>query len=131
MTSVPVSLYPKLGSETEAKDKFVNTFVRMVQISKQFPESDSRHEDVVNQAAQLSLWVSSLSYDDITDCWSRIHTKLTEGSSTLGSHSSLMYLETSLNMFCDILSMASTNPSVKFISEKLKNGVSLSSQSGF
>ena len=114
MTSVPVSLYPKLGSETEAKDKFINTFVRMVQVSKQSPESSSRHEDVVNQAAQLSLWVSSLSYDDITDCWSRAHTKL--------SHSSLQYLENSLNMFCDILSMASTNPSVKFITEKLKNG---------
>ena len=114
MTSVPVSLYPKLGSETEAKDKFVNTFVRMVQVSKQSPESSSRHEDVVNQAAQLSLWVSSLSYDDLTDCWSRAHTKL--------SHSSLQYLENSLNMFCDILSMASTNPSIKFITEKLENG---------
>ena len=114
LTSAPVSLYPKLGSETEAKDKFVNTFVRMVQVSKHSPESSSKHEDVVNQAAQLSLWVSSLSYDDITDCWSRAHTKL--------SHSSLQYLETSLNMFCDILSMASTNPSVKFITEKLKNG---------
>ena len=116
LTSAPVNPYPRIGSESEAKDKFVDTFVRMVEVSKQSPESSSKHEDVVNQAAHLSLWISGMSYDDINDCWSRAHSKL--------SHeiSSLQYLETSLNVFCDILSMASTNPSVKFISEKLKNG---------
>merc|ERR1719300_589902 len=91
LKSAPINLYPSHGSSEEAK----NTFV----------------EAVVNQSASLSLFASSMSYEDIKDVWSRSHERL---------KASLQYKETALNVFCDILSMASTNPSVKFISEKIK-----------
>merc|ERR1719474_2566875 len=82
----------------------------MIEVSKQSPESTVRQEDVVNQSASLSLFASSMSYEDIKDVWYKSHNRL---------KASLQYKETALNVFCDILSMASTNPSVKFISEKI------------
>ena len=111
LKSAPINLYPSHGSSEEAKNTFVEAFVKMIEISKQSPESTVRQEDVVNQSASLSLFASSMSYEDIKDVWSRSHERL---------KASLQYKETALNVFCDILSMASTNPSVKFISEKIK-----------
>ena len=111
MTSAPVSPYP--GHTEEAKEKFVQTFIKMLEISKKSPESSSKHGDVLNHAANLALIASSFSYDDINECWGKCQSKIT---------SSLYQKETALNVFCDILSMSATNPIVKFISEKLKNG---------
>merc|ERR1712131_518722 len=111
LKSAPINLYPSHGSSEEAKNTFVEAFVKMIEISKQSPESTVRQEDVVNQSASLSLFASSMSYEDIKHVWSRSHERL---------KASLQYKETALNVFFDILSMASTNPSVKFISEKIK-----------
>merc|ERR1712235_151153 len=104
LKSAPINLYPSHGSSEEAKNTFVEAFVKMIEISKQSPESTVRQEDVVNQSASLSLFASSMSYEDIKDVWSRSHERL---------KASLQYKETALNVFCDILSMASTNPRVK------------------
>ena len=112
MTSAPISPYPILSSEEEAKNKFVEEFVKMIQDSRKSTESSSSHEDVVNQASHLAWFVSSLSYEDINDCWSRAQSKLV---------SSISYKQSALNIFCDVLSMTATNPSVKFVVEKLKS----------
>merc|ERR1712227_1141386 len=113
MTSAPVSPYPRPENNQEAKEKFVQTFIQMLELSKKSPESSSRHGDVLNQAANLALIASTFSYDDLNDCWSKCQSQLV---------SSLYQKQTALNVFCDVLSMSATNPSVKFISEKLKNG---------
>merc|ERR1719481_1331784 len=113
MTSAPVSPYPRPENNQESKEKFVQTFIEMLELSKKSPESSSRHGDVLNQAANLALIASTFSYDDLNDCWSKCQSQLV---------SSLYQKQTALNVFCDVLSMSATNPSVKFISEKLKNG---------
>ena len=112
MTSAPISPYPILSSEEEAKNKFVEEFVKMIEDSRKSTESRSSHEDVVNQASHLAWFVSSLSYEDINDCWTKAQTKLV---------SSISYKQSALNIFCDVLSMTATNPSVKFVIEKLKS----------
>ena len=109
MTSRPATPYPSLSSE-EAKTRFVRQFVSMKE-----RERSTEQEDIHSQTGHLSYLSTMLSYEDINDCWSRIKQRI--------SHEPLAVKENALNVFCDILSlaMAPTNPSIKFIVEKIKN----------
>ena len=110
MTSAPLNPFPSL-SQGEAKQRFITKFVSMIELSKR-SESAHAQKDVASQTSDLSYLSSMLSYQDILDCWSRIHQQL---------RSSLALKETAINVFCDILAMAPSNPSIKFIAEKIKN----------
>merc|ERR1719163_124841 len=109
MTSRPFTPYPRLASE-EAKTRFVSLFVSMMQGE----HSAGQELDIHSQTGHLSYLSTMLSYEDITDCWGSIKQSL--------SHD-IAVKENALNVFCDILSlaMAPTNPSIKFIAEKIKN----------
>ena len=110
LTSRPATPYPSLGSE-EAKTRFVSEFVSM----KERDNSDPQDADIHSQTGHLSYLSTMMSYQDITDCWSRIQQRI--------SHESLAVKEDALNVFADILSLAMgpTNPSIKFIAEKIQN----------
>ena len=109
LTSRPATPYPSLSSE-QAKTKFVSLFVSMMEDV----HSGHHEEDIHSQTGQLSYLSTMLSYEDIKDCWSRIQQRL--------SHD-IAVKENALSVFCDILSlgMAPTNPSIKFIIEKIQN----------
>lgn len=110
MTSHPTTPYPRLGSE-EAKTRFVSQFVSM----KERDNNDPEEADIHSTTGHLSYLSTMLSYEDINDCWSRIQQRI--------SHEPLAVKEDALNVFADILSLAMgpTNPSIKFIAEKIKN----------
>merc|ERR1712142_1055640 len=94
-----------------AKQRFVDIFVSLMEVSKK-SESSHSQQDVASQTTHLSYLSSMLSYQDILHCWSEIHQKL---------RSSLALKESAINVFCDILAMSPSNPSIKFIIEKIKN----------
>merc|ERR1719394_1922615 len=109
LTSTPLNPFPSLSQE-EAKQRFVDIFVSLMDVSKKSESSHAR-QDVASQTTHLSYLSSMLNYQDILHCWTKIHQRL---------RSSLALKESAINVFCDILAMSPSNPSIKFIIEKIE-----------
>ena len=115
MTSVSsLSLYPGPFDGETIKHVFVDTFITFVELSKQSPESSHAGKDVNEKVLIMTKLVLSFSYADIQEVWSMIKENI---------HYDLAHKENAEHVFIDLLSIAGTNPCVKYICEMVKNQV--------
>ena len=114
MTSTSTSLYPAPLDKTKTKQVFIETFVTFVKISKQSPESSHAVEDVAEKVMIMTKLALTFSYSDIQEVWSLIKENI---------HHDIAHKESAEHVFLDLLSIAATNPCVKYISEIVKNQV--------
>eukprot|EP00092_Neocalanus_flemingeri_P009183 GFUD01009884.1.p1 GENE.GFUD01009884.1~~GFUD01009884.1.p1 ORF type:complete len:1721 (+),score=446.76 GFUD01009884.1:69-5231(+) len=111
MTSAHKSLYPNSLDAEKSKQLFVDTFVKFVDVSKQSPESSHAVQDVSGQVLDLTRLALTFSYADIKALWTMINANL---------HHDLAHKQSAQHVFMDLLSIAATNPCVKYVSESIK-----------
>merc|ERR1719318_356796 len=115
MTSVSsLSLFPVPFDKENNKQVFVDTFTEFVELSKQSPESSHAGKDVNEKVLLMTKLVLSFSYADIQEVWTMIKENI---------HHDLAHRAKAEHVFLDLLSIAGTNPCVKYICEMVKNQV--------
>ena len=111
MTSAIRGLFPFSSDKSKRREVFVETFVKFVEVSKQSPESSHAVEDASGKVLRMTKLATTFSFDDIKEVWTMIKQKINHN---------IAYQEDAEQVYLDILSIAATNPCVRYISDIVK-----------